>query len=265
MTGIIPDTTAPFNNYLTPNTVIFPCAHAAKALAPSNDSSNPAPIPRNLTDLEVRILIFYFKEWDLIGKASDRTLKELALIFKRDPSRVSDGFKYLTEAGFLKRERILGKGSGRRYNTWITPEGYSYLVNQTRSQTQSQIVYVPYIDLSKAKGLDLLNLEEQETCEQIIFDHNEDIDIKVDNALMHQKVPYGQRDQIKHELLTSRIGPVRIERVITRMIRASKKKPIDKAWAYIKRCIKNEQKELADLFCLLKPHNLPFHEYSCLT
>lgn len=262
MLRIIPDTAASFNNYLTFNTVNLLNDEQLRAQASSNDSTNPTPLPRNLTDLEERLLKFYYKEWLDVGKATDRTLKELSLILKRSPTRISDAFTHLKEAGFVNRKKLVGKGSQKRYETWITCEGFSYSENKPRSQMERQILSVPYIDLSKAESLDPFNLREEQSCEQIIFDHNENIDNKVDQVLMRQKVPYAQRDKIKHDLLSSRIGPVRIEKVITRMTNADKKKPIKHVWAYLRRCIETERRQMTDLFVLLRDKNLPFHEYA---
>ena len=253
MTQIITEQSVACNNYLPSLDVCAP-----------NDGYNDSPLPRPLTDLEERVLAFYANEWDDIHGFSDRTLPELALILKRCPTRVSEAASFLTKVGYLDRKRAVGKGGKRRYNTCITPDGYSYSVNKPRSQMQNQNVVIPYIDLSKAKGIDVFNLREEEACGQVLEDHNLEIDPKIDVFLMQQQIPYGQRDDIKQELKASRIGPVRIEKVMTRMLKAHKKKPIQQKWEYIRKCIETEKEEINSIIGLLKQNNLlsHFHQYA---
>lgn len=227
------------------------------SLLPANDGYNPLETERTLTDLEERILYFYYDEWLQIGRESDRSLDELSSRFNIHPNNISSIVSSLTRFGFLKRIH----GGSRNKKTCITCEGFTYLENKPRSQIRSQIEVSPYIDLSKTKEQDLF-LEETVSCEQLLEDPNEDIENKLDTFLMQQKVPYGLRDEIKNEIKRSRIGPVRTLGVITRAFKASLKKSIGCVYRYIRKCIENERRKLTDLFVLLRDKNLPFYEYA---
>ena len=224
----------------------------------ANESLNLTEIDRELTDLESRILYFYYEEWQLLGQPSDRSLEELGKRLSAHPHNISTAISYLANINFLKR---IHNGCKSK-KTCITWEGFTYSENQPRSQIRSQNEFIPYIDLSKNKDLDLSYLENPEACEQLFEDPNESLENKLDVFLMSQKTPYGQREKIKDDLKSSRIGPVRILKIIARAAKASLKKSITSVRSYIRACIERERKELTDLFVLLKDKNLPFYQYA---
>lgn len=174
----------------------------------------------------------------LAGAPSKRPMKHYTRIHDVTKKTIGNDFAYLESLGLCKS---LPGGKGNSRKRWITCEGYSYLVDQASPYISPYNPSTPYIDLPEKEMINFKSLEEEQICGQ-------SIDQELENFLEHERTAPSEREEINTAIRTSRIGPVRKEQVIRRVVAANKKKPILDKKSYFLACIENERRELKKLF-----------------
>lgn len=188
---------------------------------------------RNIPKFHRRLAKVYYDD-RLVGiDKSNRSLEELARRFDRRPDYISKCLCELVKWGWLKGD---AHGSGYK-KRWITCEAFFELEHQNTSQITSQIIAIPYIDLSEKEKDHLQITKQEQNCGKLSNN--------LDNAI-HL---LNQRDQeiILSEIKRSKIGPVRSKRIVARVVEAKMKKPIYNLKNYVKQSIFNHEKEIKEL------------------
>jgi len=126
----------------------------------------------------------------------------------------------------------------------ITLKGIDWLVDKAATKLTTQSSHIPYYDLSKKEETNILKILSEEE-NQIKYE--EPIEKVIETFLNHPQVSFREKEAIKHDLKASRIGPVRTEGVLRRMVNRLKKGPIERIRAYLRACFLNEEKKLKAL------------------
>jgi hypothetical protein len=212
-----------------------------------NTSSVVSSLTTRIPKFHQKLLNLYYED-RLSGVAkSDRSLVELGKRFDRHPDYVCRCLRELEQWGKLKSDP---HGSSNK-NRWITWEAFSELENKRSSQTSSQILAIPYIDLSEKELINSQILKHKEICEQL-EDPNLETDTKLSIFLEYEQITPIEQVKIKSQFRASPIGPVRKERVLNRIIAQSKKRLIGSKRKYFSTCLAKEEKEIKDLCHIFK-------------
>jgi hypothetical protein len=224
---------------------------------PESKPSSYRSSPTRLTKLEYNLLRLFYDD-HMVQGFTDRGRDELAKRFNKHKSTISKALSDLEEYEFITNKK---RGKGRTSILCITMDGFCYLENQPRHQTRHQNSSIPYIDLFKKEEDPILKCEH--ICEQLPeFEPESDIIKKLDNFFEQRMVSQNDRIVIKGNLHASRIGQIRTERLIERIINPKQPKHIKSPRSFFLRCIQNEQKELRELFKVFKGKNVSVNYYA---
>ena len=201
-------------------------------------------------------LLYLFYEDRLLGvEMSVRTLAELSLRFGLHSNTISTYLNELELWGYLQSISCGQNGKKR----WITFEAFEYLDNLPRNQNKP----IPYIDPSKTvktKNKIIINNnisdEEEENTQEL------DPYERLERFLNSKEVSKEEQNAIKESIVSSRIGPGRTQKLISRVIAAWKKKPVLHHLAYFKACVRTEIKQIFLLFDLFRNIPLPVNMYA---
>lgn len=207
-----------------------------------------------LPKLEYNLLNVAYEDYQAMG-CQERTSVELGKRFNKHPVTIRKAWQSLKERKLIDSKE---QGGGRPAKMWITFEGFSWLDNQTLQQTLQQNHPILYIDLSEEELINTKILEEPQNCGQ-----SEEIDpqAKLEKFLQKEKVSHNDRDRIRNAFYRYKIGPVRSERVINRVIAKNKKSFIGDKRKYLEACLHNEMKELKSLASIFKNKPIEINYY----
>lgn len=194
-----------------------------------------------------KLIQVYYDDWLSGVSKSNRSLEEHGNRFNKHPDYVCRCLRELERWGWLKSDP---HGSAFK-NRWITMCAFIELESQRSSQTSSQILAIPYIDLSDKELINSEILKQQKICEQL-DDPTLETDTKLSIFLEINKIPPMEQVRIKSQFRASPIGPVRKERVLNRVIAQSKKRLIGSSRKYLSTCLAKEEKEIKSLCHIFK-------------
>jgi hypothetical protein len=255
MKQIIPHRSTSINNYFSSSAISPPKIHF---------------IPKRCYEL-LRILREDYDANGLNRGVSQRGRHWYCLRFKVSWKSIQNDFAYLKQLGFCVSSP---GGRGNSEKRCITSAGYSYLDCQPSTYTSTYNPITPYIDLSEKEKINSKIIKDEQFCgqveeetrpiEEILDDPMIDSETKLDYYFEKERMPSDERAQIKNIIRKSRIGPVRKERIVERLIHQSKKRWIASKRNYILACIHNEEIEMKALFNAFRGKNLSVNLYAQL-
>lgn len=135
--------------------------------------------------------------------------------------------------------------SGRNFDVLrLTDKAITWLFDQPLTQSLTQTTYIPYIDLSKNKEEEILKILNEEE-NQIRYE--EPFEKVAETFLQSPQISFREKEAVKNDLRASKIGPVRLERVLRGIVAVMKKGPIHRIRAYLRTCLLNEEKKIREL------------------
>lgn len=207
-------------------------------------SSLPNNIPIRIPKLAYKLMRVMRDDYEATSRPSERTAEELGLRFRVHPVTIRKAFMYLAEVGFMISKRC---GKGNASKRCITYVGFLWLEGELLHQTLHHNLPIPYIDLFSEKELDPL-FEEQQECAQLqdlIPDPPDPIQ-RLDKFFEEEKMAWQERDIIKTAIERSKLGFVRKESLINRIVASKNKRSIQKPRSYFMACLRNEEKDLKE-------------------
>jgi len=216
----------------------------------SEHSANTTQTTR-LPWLEFCLLKILYED-HLAGVSTERSLKELARRFKRTEWTICRALANLVKRGFSQVKKM-GQQFAKRC---ITLCGFSWLENQSASLTASLNSPIPYYDPLKREENNLLDNINEENCGQL----EEEID--PETFIDTLPVAEGHRERLKQTIKRTSIGHNRLNGILRRFMRLSKKKPIWNILGYLTKAIENEQRTVWQLKKIFWSKGMKVNQYA---
>jgi len=204
-----------------------------------------------LPKLEFLLLKLLYDD-HMLGVKTERSLKELARRFKRNEWTICRALGNLVKRGFSEVKKM-GQAFAQRC---ITLCGFSWLDNQSASQTASLNSPIPYYNPLKREESNLLDNISEKNCGQT----EEEID--PETFIDTLPVAEDHRESLKQTIKRSSIGHNRLNGILRRFVSVSKKKPIQSILGYLTKAIENEQRAVWQLKHLFYSKGMRVNRYA---
>ncbi len=214
-----------------------------------------------LPKIQQKLLNIYYEDFLSGVQKSNRSLNELSQRLGVHPKYISRNCADLQRAGLLACDPH-GNESKRR---WITMDAFISLETKRLPQSLPQIDGTPYINLSDQEKRDIKILEQPQSCGQLaVLDSVTNLETKLDMFFKLTYTPEDEAAQIKALFSKSNIGQQRKQEVVSRVVAAHRKKPVERKKSYFLACLKKEENELMSLFDIFRSNPIHVNLYAQL-